>query len=137
LARDGAIVVERLNVILSAAAERAERDAPGEGADALIWEELEQNAGEETRPSVTYLTFMAVAMMIASLGVLLDSTDRSTAGNHPPERNRAPSRRPSILLARFHRELCCHRNEIGDVGDAAGHATGAPGRRPDPYPIPS
>jgi len=93
LARDGAIVVERLNVILSAAAERAERDAPGEGADALIWEELEQNAGEETRLSVTYLTFMAVAMMIASLGVLLDSTDRSTAGNHPPERNPAPSRR--------------------------------------------
>ena len=93
MARDGAIVVERLNVILSAAAKRGERDAPGEGADALIWEELEQNAGEETRLSVTYLTFMAVAMMIASLGVLLDSTDRSTAGNHPPERNPAPSRR--------------------------------------------
>ena len=72
LARDGAIVVERLDVILSAAAERAERDAPGEGADALIWEELEQNAGEETRLSLTYLTFMAVAMMIASIGVLLD-----------------------------------------------------------------
>lgn len=72
LARDGAIVVERLDIILSAAAERAERDAPGEGADALIWEELEQNAGEETRLSVTYLTFMGVAMMIASIGVLLD-----------------------------------------------------------------
>ena len=93
MARDGAIVVERLNVILSAAAERAERDAPGEGADALIWEELEKNAGEETRLSVTYLTFMAVAMMIASLGVLLDSTDRSTTGNHPPGRNPAIRRR--------------------------------------------
>jgi uncharacterized hydrophobic protein (TIGR00271 family) len=72
LSRDGAIVVERLDIILSAAAERAERDAPGEGADALIWEELEQNAGEETRLSVTYLTFMIIAMLIASIGVLLD-----------------------------------------------------------------
>jgi hypothetical protein len=53
LSRDGAIVVERLDIILSAAAERAEQDAPGEGADALVWEELEQNAGEETRLSVT------------------------------------------------------------------------------------
>jgi uncharacterized hydrophobic protein (TIGR00271 family) len=72
LARDGAIVVERLDIILSAAAERAERDAPGQGADALIWEELEQNAGEETRLSVSYLTFMVVAMLIASIGVLVD-----------------------------------------------------------------
>jgi uncharacterized hydrophobic protein (TIGR00271 family) len=72
LSRDGAIVVERLDIILSAAAERAEQDAPGEGADALVWEELEQNAGEETRLSVTYLTFMVVAMLIASIGVLLD-----------------------------------------------------------------
>ena len=72
MSRDGAIVVERLDIILSAAAERAERDAPGEGADALIWEELEQNAGEETRLSVTYLTFMVIAMLIASIGVLVD-----------------------------------------------------------------
>jgi hypothetical protein len=30
LARKGAIVMERLDIILSAAAERAERDAPGQ-----------------------------------------------------------------------------------------------------------
>jgi hypothetical protein len=46
--------------------------APGHGADAIIWEELEQNAGEETRLSVSYLTFMVVAMLIASMGVLVD-----------------------------------------------------------------
>jgi uncharacterized hydrophobic protein (TIGR00271 family) len=72
LSREGAIVVERLDIILSAAAERAEEDAPGQGADALVWEELEQNAGEETHLSVTYLAFMVVAMLIASIGVLLD-----------------------------------------------------------------
>lgn len=72
LSREGAIVVERLDIILSAAAERAEREAPGLGSDALVWEELEQNAGEETHLSVAYLTFMVAAMLIASIGVLLD-----------------------------------------------------------------
>ena len=56
----------------SAAAERAERDAPSQGADALIWEELEQNAGEETRLSASYVTFVVVTMLIASIGVLVD-----------------------------------------------------------------
>jgi hypothetical protein len=72
LARRGAIVVERLNVTLSSSADQAERDAPGLGSDALVWEELEQAAGEETDLSVAYLTFMIVAMLIASIGVLLD-----------------------------------------------------------------
>ena len=72
LSRDGAIVVERLDIILSAAAERAERESPGLGSDALVWEELEQNAGEETHLSFAYLTFMVAAMLIASIGVLLD-----------------------------------------------------------------
>jgi uncharacterized hydrophobic protein (TIGR00271 family) len=72
LSRQGAIVVERLDIVLSAAAQRAEQDAPGLSSDALVWEELEQSAGEETRLSVAYLTFMVVAMLIASIGVLLD-----------------------------------------------------------------
>jgi hypothetical protein len=38
----------------------------------LIWEELEQNAGEETRLSASYLTFIVVTMLIASIGVLVD-----------------------------------------------------------------
>ena len=72
LSRQGAIVLERLDATLSAAADQAERDAPGLGADALVWEELEQAAGEETQLSFAYLTFMIVAMLIASIGVLLD-----------------------------------------------------------------
>ena len=57
---------------MSSAAEQAERAAPGDPADALVWEDLEQSAGEETRLSVTYLAFMVVATIIASVGVMLD-----------------------------------------------------------------
>ena len=65
-------MVERLDITISESASKAEQDAPGEPVDAVVWEELEQNAGEETHLSVTYLAFMIVATMIAGIGVMLD-----------------------------------------------------------------
>lgn len=73
LEQRGAISLETVDVTLSEAARQAERDAPGDPADALVWERLEQAAGEETRLSVTYLVFMVVATIIAVVGVMLDS----------------------------------------------------------------
>jgi uncharacterized hydrophobic protein (TIGR00271 family) len=72
LDRKGAIVVENLDISISESAIKAEEETPGEPADAVVWEGLEQSAGEETRLSVTYLCFMMVATMIASIGVMLD-----------------------------------------------------------------
>ena len=72
LDRKGAIVVENLDISISESAVKAEEETPGEPADAVVWEGLEQSAGEETRLSITYLCFMMVATMIASIGVMLD-----------------------------------------------------------------
>ena len=72
LERDGAIVVENLDISISDSAIKAEEETPGEPADAVVWEGLEQSAGEETRLSITYLCFMMVATMIAAIGVMLD-----------------------------------------------------------------
>jgi uncharacterized hydrophobic protein (TIGR00271 family) len=72
LEQKGAIVVENLDVSISESAIRAEEETPGEPADAVVWEQLEQSAGEETRLSITYLCFMIVATMIAGIGVMLD-----------------------------------------------------------------
>ena len=47
---------------------RAEEETPGEPADAVVWEQLEQSAGEEPRLSITYLCFMIVATIIAGIG---------------------------------------------------------------------
>jgi uncharacterized membrane protein len=38
----------------------------------VVWEQLEQSAGEETRLSINYLCFMIIATMIAGIGVMLD-----------------------------------------------------------------
>jgi uncharacterized hydrophobic protein (TIGR00271 family) len=71
--RDGAIVVEALDAVVSDAAEAAEKRAPGHGTDALVWEELEARARTESALTVSFLAFMAVAAVIAVVGILLDS----------------------------------------------------------------
>ncbi|MFI1379021.1 DUF389 domain-containing protein [Embleya sp. NPDC020886] len=73
LEQDGSIALEDLDVLLSRSADQAERDAPGESADAVVWEEIEEATSEESTLSVTFLAFLAVATMIAACGVLLDN----------------------------------------------------------------
>ncbi|MFG2598331.1 DUF389 domain-containing protein [Streptomyces sp. NPDC048462] len=69
----GSITVENMDLTLSARAERAEEEAPGEGADAVLWEELSEATHEESTFSVTYVAFLAVATMLAACGVMLDN----------------------------------------------------------------
>ncbi|MET7380884.1 DUF389 domain-containing protein [Streptomyces sp. NPDC005526] len=69
----GSIAVEDIVLSLSERAERAEREAPGEAADAVLWEHLSDATHEESTLSVTYLAFITLATMIAACGVLLDN----------------------------------------------------------------
>ncbi|MGH9191535.1 MAG: DUF389 domain-containing protein [Acidimicrobiales bacterium] len=71
--RHGAITVEAVDAIASDAATAAETLAPGHGSDALVWEELESRVRAEAVLTVSFLAFMAVAAIIAAVGILLDS----------------------------------------------------------------
>ncbi|MDI9884011.1 DUF389 domain-containing protein [Streptomyces sp. HNM0645] len=73
LDRDGAISVETTDLSLSKRADKAEKEAPGEPADAVLWEQLTEATHEESTLSVTYLAFLTLATMIAACGVLLDN----------------------------------------------------------------
>ncbi|MFD7862739.1 DUF389 domain-containing protein [Streptomyces sp. NPDC057682] len=73
LARSGAISVDNTALTLSARADRAEEEAPGEGADAVLWEELTDVTHEESTFSLTYVAFLSVATMLAACGVMLDN----------------------------------------------------------------
>ncbi|WP_326688721.1 DUF389 domain-containing protein [Streptomyces sp. NBC_01795] len=73
LAEHGSISVENIDLSLSERADRAEDEAPGEGVDAVLWESLAEATHEESRLTVTYLTFLTVATMIAAGGVMTDS----------------------------------------------------------------
>ncbi|MER6676536.1 DUF389 domain-containing protein [Streptomyces sp. NPDC000983] len=69
----GSIAVENIDLSLSERADKAEKDAPGEGADAVLWEHLTEATHEESTLSVTYLAFLTLATMIAACGVVLDN----------------------------------------------------------------
>ncbi|MER7675654.1 DUF389 domain-containing protein [Streptomyces sp. NPDC096934] len=69
----GSIAVEDIDLSLSARADRAEDEAPGEGADAVLWEHLAEATHEESTLSVTYVAFITLATMIAACGVVLDN----------------------------------------------------------------
>lgn len=69
----GAITVEALEAVVSGAAAVAEEQAPGQGGDALIWEELEGRARDDASLSVSFLVFIAIAAVIAGVGILVDS----------------------------------------------------------------
>ncbi|WP_326658562.1 DUF389 domain-containing protein [Streptomyces sp. NBC_00385] len=73
VAEYGAITVENMDLTLSAGADRAKEEAPGEGADAVVWEELTDITHEESTFSITYVSFLAVATMLAACGVMLDN----------------------------------------------------------------
>ncbi|MBM7772900.1 putative hydrophobic protein (TIGR00271 family) [Actinokineospora baliensis] len=71
--RDGGITLEQIDTSLSDAADQAEASAPGDGADALVWEELVARTGEESRFTGTYLAFLVIACLLAAAGVVTDS----------------------------------------------------------------
>ncbi|WP_431775498.1 DUF389 domain-containing protein [Streptomyces cucumeris] len=73
LDEDGAITAENIDLSLSKRADAAEEEAPGEGADAVVWEQLAEATHEESTLSVTYLAFLVLATMIAACGVVLDN----------------------------------------------------------------
>ncbi|MER8195414.1 DUF389 domain-containing protein [Streptomyces microflavus] len=73
IAESGAISVEHLDLTLSSHADKAEHEAPGDGADAVLWEELTEATHEESTFSITYVSFLALATMLAACGVMLDN----------------------------------------------------------------
>ncbi|MFI6091516.1 DUF389 domain-containing protein [Streptomyces sp. NPDC051218] len=71
--RTGSIALENIDLSLSERADKAEDDAPGEGADAVLWEQLSDVTHEESTLSITYVAFITLATMIAACGVVLDN----------------------------------------------------------------
>ncbi|MGH3621956.1 MAG: DUF389 domain-containing protein [Sciscionella sp.] len=69
----GGITVESVDTSLSDLAVAAEEAAPGEGTDAVVWEELVARTGDEAKLSFTFLAFLTIACLLASIGVLTNS----------------------------------------------------------------
>jgi uncharacterized hydrophobic protein (TIGR00271 family) len=51
----------------------AEQQTPGRGADAVVWPEVVQRSYEESELTWTFLSFMVLATVLASIAIVLDS----------------------------------------------------------------
>ena len=71
--RDGGLSISSVDAAVSRAAERAEVEAPGEGADAVIWEEVVRTTAGDSTLSVSYLAFLTIALMLAAIAIVNDS----------------------------------------------------------------
>jgi uncharacterized hydrophobic protein (TIGR00271 family) len=57
-----------------AAASRLERAAPGDPDDAIIWDTVQAEAEAGARPTVSSLVFLILAIVLAAIAVILDSS---------------------------------------------------------------
>jgi uncharacterized hydrophobic protein (TIGR00271 family) len=71
--RSGTIHLEPVTTWVSQAGYDAERDTPGSSADAVVWAEVTQRAYEESELNWTYLSFMTLATLLASIAIIVDS----------------------------------------------------------------
>lgn len=72
--RRGGIVVSEPSSTPFAAARRLERAAPGDPDDAVIWSVMLDDAETHSRPTVSFLIFLLLAIMLAGVAVVTDSS---------------------------------------------------------------
>jgi uncharacterized hydrophobic protein (TIGR00271 family) len=70
---EGSIAIEHIDSAISRFADAAERAAEGHPGDAVVWEEVESRTSENIELNGVFLAFMALACLIASVGIFLDS----------------------------------------------------------------
>ncbi|MDU0293671.1 DUF389 domain-containing protein [Saccharothrix longispora] len=71
--RDGGVTLEVIDTALSDSADRAEESVPGDGADAVVWEELLSRTGEESKLNATFQAFLTIACLLTAVAVVTDS----------------------------------------------------------------
>ena len=71
--RDGAIAITSVDAAVSSAARRAEERAPGDGADAVVWEQVDRTTDADSALSVSYLAFLTIATLLAAIAIINDS----------------------------------------------------------------
>jgi uncharacterized hydrophobic protein (TIGR00271 family) len=70
---NGSIALHPLDTVLSDTADAAQQAAPGDPADAVVWDELIARTGDDSRLTFTFLAFLTLACLIAVVGVVTSS----------------------------------------------------------------
>ncbi|MFI6167034.1 DUF389 domain-containing protein [Nocardia sp. NPDC051052] len=73
ICKTGGITLGPVETVLSDAGDRAVEAAPGDPTDAVVWDELLAQVHEESTLNSTFLAFLAIACLLAAIGVATDS----------------------------------------------------------------
>jgi uncharacterized hydrophobic protein (TIGR00271 family) len=73
LERRGTISILQVDAVASRAERAVERAAPGHEADVVPWALVEEDARDNAEPSATFFVLMALAAIIAAVGIVIDS----------------------------------------------------------------
>ncbi|KAA1424783.1 DUF389 domain-containing protein [Mumia zhuanghuii] len=71
--RQGTLHIDPVQTWLSQAAFDAEQKAPGSSADSIVWAGVAQQAYEDTEANWTFMSFMVLATVLASIALAIDS----------------------------------------------------------------
>jgi len=74
LEHGGTVTISEVDAAFGDPVEAAERDAPGEGVDAVVWQEISQRTAADATLSGAFLVFLMAATLISSVGLLTDSS---------------------------------------------------------------
>lgn len=71
--REGSVHIEPVDAWLSQQGFDAENRTPGSSADSVVWTQVTQRAYEDSELNWTYISFMTLATLLASIAIVLDS----------------------------------------------------------------
>jgi uncharacterized hydrophobic protein (TIGR00271 family) len=70
---EGSIAIEQIDTHISPLADAAVKHAKGAPGDAVVWEEVVSRTSEEAELTATFLIFMVLAGLIATVGIFLNT----------------------------------------------------------------
>ncbi|WP_207343566.1 DUF389 domain-containing protein [Arthrobacter sp. E3] len=72
--QQGSITVTAPELMISDRLDKAEEEVAGDGADAIIWDEVEKDTNSDSKLTWSYLAFLVIAVQLAGIGIVTNST---------------------------------------------------------------
>lgn len=73
IAKVGSVSVTAPELIISQRLEEADNAVPGDGADAIIWDEVDHDTSEDAKLTWSFLALLTVAVLLAGIGIVTNS----------------------------------------------------------------
>lgn len=74
VSHEGSLSISSPELVISDRLDAADQEVSGDGADAIIWDEVEKDTNADSKLTWNYLVFLVIAVQLAGIGIVTDST---------------------------------------------------------------